>query len=242
MTDGLGAAVELFNNAVAPLLRPPHGAAATQWSHSMSSNCTFNMFRQGTSYTHKTSGSDIPQCPNYPLATMTSQQAVVDDAVSALLAVEYKAFATLAFLVYDWLISLDEEIRWFWDFRKGRRLTAAALLYGITRYCAIIGQVLVVLTVFRMSETVCQVNGRLQTVTTISYVLAPPIFSTIRVYALSPNNKAIAILTFLLLCVPPFTTSVVNATDKATIQPSPFNCSSSPSLLALQLSHGECSR
>lgn len=60
----------------------------------------------------------------------------------------------LALVVYDWLISLDEEIHSFWDLRKGRKLTAAAVIYGITRYPLIIANILVLQTAFPMSETV----------------------------------------------------------------------------------------
>ena len=60
----------------------------------------------------------------------------------------------LAFVSYDWLISLDKEIQYFWDYRKGRKLTAAALLYGLSRYPAIIGTALQVQTVFPLSDMV----------------------------------------------------------------------------------------
>ncbi|PIL23423.1 hypothetical protein GSI_14734 [Ganoderma sinense ZZ0214-1] len=84
---------------------------------------------------------------------MASQQALVD-AVPVLLATEYTSFAILTFMVYDWLITLDEEICWFWDFRKGRRLTAATLLYGLSRYPPMVLELFTVLTVLPMSEKI----------------------------------------------------------------------------------------
>lgn len=50
-------------------------------------------------------------------------------------------------------------------------------------------------------------------------------FSAVRVYALSPNNKAVAVSTFFLLFVPTFIITIINAMDKSAEQPSPFNCS-----------------
>lgn len=70
-----------------------------------------------------------------------------------------------AFTVYDWLINLDQEITssWFWDFRKGRRLTAASLLYGLSRYPPMILQFLGMLSAFPMSDMVgvhcCDANS-----------------------------------------------------------------------------------
>ena len=59
-----------------------------------------------------------------------------------------------AFVVYDWLINLDEEIRCFWDFRKGGKKTIATLLYGLSRYSVIAIHALELRTVFPMSDVV----------------------------------------------------------------------------------------
>lgn len=59
-----------------------------------------------------------------------------------------------AFVTYDWLINFDEEIRCFWDFSKGRRLNAAALIYGLSRYPPMILIILQLRTVFPMSDKV----------------------------------------------------------------------------------------
>ncbi|KAM5533405.1 hypothetical protein V8D89_012955 [Ganoderma adspersum] len=146
---------------------------------------------------------------------MASEAALVD-AVSTLLDSEYSAFAMFAFVLYDWLINLDKEIQYFWDYRKGRKLTAAALLYGLSRYPAIFGEIFQLQTAFPLSDT---------TAANIPYAIAPAMFSAIRIYALSPNNMAISISTFLLLFMPTFVNTIINAMDKAARQPSPFNCS-----------------
>ena len=60
----------------------------------------------------------------------------------------------IAFVVYDWLTTLDEEIRCFWDFRKGKRQTVATLLYGLSRYTIIAGMVLGVRSGYPLSDMV----------------------------------------------------------------------------------------
>ena len=64
----------------------------------------------------------------------------------------------LAFVLYDWLINLDEEIRCFWNVRKDRRPTAAAVFYVLLRYPPIIHEFLGVPTLFPMTETVCPLD------------------------------------------------------------------------------------
>lgn len=59
-----------------------------------------------------------------------------------------------ALVVFDWLINLDEEIRWLWNFRKGGKFNAAALLYGLSRYPTILLAILDLQTIFPMSNTV----------------------------------------------------------------------------------------
>nr|VWO95332.1 BZIP domain-containing protein [Ganoderma boninense] len=85
---------------------------------------------------------------------MASQQAILD-VVSSLQVSEYSTFAAFLLVFYDWLINLDEEIHYFWDFRKGRKLTAAAVIYGMTRYPLIVMSILELQTSFPMSETPC---------------------------------------------------------------------------------------
>lgn len=53
------------------------------------------------------------------------------------------------------MIRFDDEIRCFWDLRDGRKVTAAALLYALSRYPLIIQLALTVQTIQPMSDTVC---------------------------------------------------------------------------------------
>ncbi len=60
----------------------------------------------------------------------------------------------LVFVTYDWIINLGDEIDYFWDFRRGRKLTAATLLYVLNRYPPIIYELLSVRSGFRLSDAV----------------------------------------------------------------------------------------
>ncbi|KAM5545109.1 hypothetical protein V8D89_001220 [Ganoderma adspersum] len=157
---------------------------------------------------------------------MVSRPALLD-AVSTLMTAQYYTFATFAFVTYDWLINLDEEIRCFWDFSKGRRLTAAALLYGLSRYPPIVLTILQLQTIFPMSDKV----------PIIPFALTPAVFSAIRVYTLAPERKPIAVVTFLILFVPAFIISMVNATDTPEVLPSPFNCTNNPAPIPAVVGH-----
>ncbi|PIL23417.1 hypothetical protein GSI_14728 [Ganoderma sinense ZZ0214-1] len=87
---------------------------------------------------------------------MTSQlNPDLENAVSAVLTEIHLGFVTLTLVTYDWIIGLGEEIHCFWSSRNRRRrkLNAAALLYGLTRYSAIVLQILMVQSGFLVSET-----------------------------------------------------------------------------------------
>ncbi|PIL32845.1 hypothetical protein GSI_04962 [Ganoderma sinense ZZ0214-1] len=167
---------------------------------------------------------------------MIAQPALID-AVSTLLTAQYYTFATFAFVTYDWLINLDEEIRCFWDFSKGCRFTAAAVLYGLSRYPPIILIILQLRTIFPMSDKAYVVRPTETIVLSIiPFSLTPAIFSAIRVYTLSPERKITAVATFLILFVPAFIISTLNATDTPEVLPSPFNCTNNPAPHSLKRS------
>ena len=64
-------------------------------------------------------------------------------------------YMSIALVVYDWLINLDDEIRCFWAFKEGRpRLKAGTVLYALSRYATIFQLILSVWTDIPMSSTV----------------------------------------------------------------------------------------
>ena len=57
-------------------------------------------------------------------------------------------------LIYDWLIHFPDELRCFWNIRRGRKLTAATVLYMQSRYPLIILTLFAVLSTSPMSDIV----------------------------------------------------------------------------------------
>ncbi len=49
---------------------------------------------------------------------------------------------------------MGDEINYFWDFRRGRKLTAATLLYVLNHYPPIVFELINVQSAFRLSNTV----------------------------------------------------------------------------------------
>ncbi|KAM5543404.1 hypothetical protein V8D89_002655 [Ganoderma adspersum] len=171
---------------------------------------------------------------------MASQDSALIDAVSNILATQTSTFAMLALVVYDWLINLDEEIRCFWTFRKGRVQPVATLLYMLSRYLSILIEVLELQTVVPLSDMACKANFYAQNAINIPLLFTPAVFTAIRVYALSQNNKVLAISTFAVLFGPTFSVAVVNAMSKPGVLPSPFNCSIIQSSLPQEASNRLC--
>lgn len=62
------------------------------------------------------------------------------------------AHVFVALVLYEWLITLDEEINSIWHFRNAYKFNVAALLYGLSRYPMMINQLLSLLTWFPMSD------------------------------------------------------------------------------------------
>jgi hypothetical protein len=48
------------------------------------------------------------------------------------------AFSSLALVIYDYLITLDDEITHFWDRSWLRRISNTTVLFLVNRYCSIV--------------------------------------------------------------------------------------------------------
>ena len=57
-------------------------------------------------------------------------------------------------LVYDWLLCLDQEIRFIWTWRS-RGITLVSLVYLFSRYAMIAQMLLTIMTTYPMSDQVC---------------------------------------------------------------------------------------
>lgn len=58
----------------------------------------------------------------------------------------------IALLVYDWLLCLRLEVRYIWKWRS--RVTLSTLVYTCSRYGMLLHNLLVVATVYPMSDVV----------------------------------------------------------------------------------------
>ncbi|KAH9851988.1 hypothetical protein C2E23DRAFT_828545 [Lenzites betulinus] len=104
-----------------------------------------------------------------------------------------------AFLLYDYLISLDREIELFWT----RSLTGASAIYFFTRYTTLICyDVLGAITFAHLSDTSCALLTKAQAAFSMIQYIPWAVFAALRVLALSGMNWPLAILVFLLGIAP----------------------------------------
>ena len=59
----------------------------------------------------------------------------------------------VAFLVYDWLLCIGNEVRFIWR-SCSRRVTPSSLVYAFTRYMFIIQTLLAIVTIYPISDLV----------------------------------------------------------------------------------------
>ncbi|KAI9066097.1 hypothetical protein FKP32DRAFT_1589980 [Trametes sanguinea] len=106
--------------------------------------------------------------------------------------------AVCTLMVYDWVICLDKEIATIWS--KPR--TGASVLYLFNRYSLLVSYVLNISTIGRMSTQSCVGVLWTSIVLEFSFLLSPAVFSSLRVYALTGQNKALSGLTLALGMMP----------------------------------------
>ena len=58
-----------------------------------------------------------------------------------------------ALLVYDWLLCLDQEVRFIWAWRS-KRVTLSSIVYTLSRYTPLISNILAITTIYPMSDLV----------------------------------------------------------------------------------------
>ncbi|OSC99936.1 hypothetical protein PYCCODRAFT_1437914 [Trametes coccinea BRFM310] len=110
--------------------------------------------------------------------------------------------AVCTLLIYDWVICLDQEISAIWS--KPR--TGASILYLFNRYSLLASYILNMSTIGRICVGVLWLSIVLE----FSFLLSPAVFSSLRVYALTEQNKALSGLT-LALGMMPFIVNVATA-------------------------------
>ncbi|KAI0365192.1 hypothetical protein BV20DRAFT_954792 [Pilatotrama ljubarskyi] len=106
--------------------------------------------------------------------------------------------AVLAFLAYEWLITLDREVALFWR----RKLNGASVLFLTNRYLPMLVQVLNISSDARIRVFSCDAFVKaLQAIQLLQY-FPWAAFSALRTFALSRANWSIAAVVFLLSMVP----------------------------------------
>ncbi|KAH9941660.1 uncharacterized protein BXZ73DRAFT_74865 [Epithele typhae] len=106
------------------------------------------------------------------------------------------AVGSLALVGYDYLLTLDREIKYIWT----RKVTSASVIYVITRYCSLTAIVLTLLNFFPWpgkSSFKCNAIARSDSALDAAIILSSATFSSFRAYALC-RRKSVAFLVFAL--------------------------------------------
>ncbi|KAI1786607.1 hypothetical protein LXA43DRAFT_48525 [Ganoderma leucocontextum] len=78
---------------------------------------------------------------------------VTPQEMSNLYTTVYCVYAACAILIYDWLLCLDQEVRFIWNWRPGVSVVSL-LLYALSRYALLISRILSIATNYPMSDLV----------------------------------------------------------------------------------------
>ncbi|OSD03799.1 hypothetical protein PYCCODRAFT_1434197 [Trametes coccinea BRFM310] len=111
------------------------------------------------------------------------------------------ANAVTAFLVYDWLLCLDEETHFIWP----RAKSGASVLYLLNRYLLLLDYLWDLVGLATLSDEVCSAYIWITTILQYSALVIPAVFSCLRVYALTGRNKWLSGCTLVLGLMPFFT-------------------------------------
>ncbi|KAM5543652.1 hypothetical protein V8D89_002903 [Ganoderma adspersum] len=149
--------------------------------------------------------------------------------MSIIHATAYCGTAVSAFVIYDWLLCLGQEVKFIWGGRS--RFTVASVVYAFSRYAIIIQNLMAIVTSFPMSDIVLRgTHHRLRRGRRWwDTVNAFPAFSALRAYALSNRNQWVTTIIFLL-ALPPVAMYIVSLLSVAPFYGFPLNCSASSSL------------
>ncbi|KAH9889400.1 hypothetical protein C8Q73DRAFT_707436 [Cubamyces lactineus] len=140
--------------------------------------------------------------------------------IKTLINESYYTFAAFALLSFEYVITLDREVRLVW----GRKVTGATVLFVLNRYWLFLEYITQVVTTFPISEKSCNVVGYMAIVGNAGPPFVWAAFSALRGYALSGRRFWVA-LAILLFYVPHITLTCIYYTRLVpALAPPPFNC------------------
>ncbi|KAL5498712.1 hypothetical protein ACEPAH_2067 [Sanghuangporus vaninii] len=115
----------------------------------------------------------------------------------------YLSLIAFAILYYDYLLTFEEEVRFFWRRRKANSVT---ILFFLNRYLSIFGVIPVILQSFRSwSDKGCDALQKFHQFFSVLVQIIVGIILIIRTYALYERNVKIAIImaifAFIVVCI-----------------------------------------
>ncbi|TFK80307.1 hypothetical protein K466DRAFT_667728 [Polyporus arcularius HHB13444] len=133
------------------------------------------------------------------------------------------SYATFVYMCYDWMLTLDDEISLFWN----RRVSAASILYFAIRYPVVIFWIMGYPTTHLQGVMSCfkSCEAYMYTVmvTQLLIYLFPAVFSALRVYALTAQNKFLAAIVLFFALGPIYANSAHFVWEKPIYVPD-FGC------------------
>ncbi|KAM5530974.1 hypothetical protein V8D89_015356 [Ganoderma adspersum] len=113
------------------------------------------------------------------------------------------SYAAFTLISYDWVLNLPEEIKLFWR----RKQTAASILYFCIRYLLIAYWIMGYPTL-TIQGVGCEAYMYTVFVLQLLIYIFPALFSTLRVYALTAQNKILALITLFFSLGPLYANAV----------------------------------
>ncbi|KAI0648148.1 hypothetical protein C8Q79DRAFT_556341 [Trametes meyenii] len=153
-----------------------------------------------------------PKCSlcasSFPDTSSATMSSLDSPAIAAQVVVLYNSnfitvcleFSMTALLAYNYMITLEEEIRFYWS----RKFTLSTALFFIIRYWSLANYVVLnpLGVILPLSDSVCARFVRTQAAIQYLQYVVWAVFSALRVYALSGMLWPLALFVFVLSAVP----------------------------------------
>ncbi|KAI0825954.1 hypothetical protein BC629DRAFT_1586818 [Irpex lacteus] len=132
----------------------------------------------------------------------------------------YCAVASRVLFLWDYLITVEDEVEYFWE----RKITTASVLFLLNRYVNLAITVLQFFAVSSFQTAQCASCGAfvrvIQTLLALACTISG-VFAAIRVYAIWQRSCLIALPVLMLAMVPPVLTIYIDAHQTPALAPAP---------------------